>query len=74
MTVVSDTELNYLEANFVELRQQYAGMWIAIVGENVVAAAATPTTLRGLLDDLPYEIPFVHRMPAWGERMPDFAL
>lgn len=70
--LVSETELDYVATNFVDLRQQYAGMWIAVVGETVVAAAASAGKLRDLLDAMDVGVPFVKRIPAWGEVAPAF--
>ena len=67
--LVSDDELNYLEAHFVELRTQYPGEWIAIKDNAVIAHSLNIMALRDVANGS-----FMTHLPKLGEVMPPFAL
>jgi hypothetical protein len=64
--------LNWVSAHLEELRAQYPGQWIAVVGAQVRAAAATLPALLALVNAQGLQKPFVTQVPV-GEVIWDMA-
>jgi hypothetical protein len=56
--------LNWVSAHLEELRAQYPGQWIAVVGAQVQAAAPTLPALLALVNAQGLQRPFVTQVPA----------
>lgn len=56
--------LEWLSANLDDLRAQYAGRWLAIVGRQVVASAPDLPSLLTLTSGLEGVTPFITQIPA----------
>jgi hypothetical protein len=56
--------LNWVSAHLEELRAQYPGQWIAVVGNQIQAAAPTLPALLALVNAQGIQSPFVTQIPA----------
>ena len=56
--------LEWLSSHLDDLRAQYAGQWLAIVGRDVVASAPDLATLLSATADLRDVTPFITQIPA----------
>lgn len=56
--------LDWVSSRLGELRQQFGGRWIAVVGNAVVSSAATLPQLLQQMQDLGIERPFITEIPA----------
>jgi len=57
-------QLEWVSRHLAELRQQYAGRWVAVVGDTVGASAPTLPRLLEQVQELGIERPFVTEIPA----------
>lgn len=55
--------LEWVSHHLAQLRQQYSGQWIAVVGEEVVASAPTLPQLLGHVAELGIDRPFITEIP-----------
>jgi hypothetical protein len=58
------SSLQWVSHNLAELRQQHAGQWVAVVGEQVAAAAPTLPLLLDRVGELGIDRPFLTEIPA----------
>jgi len=56
--------LDWVSHNLAELRQQYAGQWVAILGEEVAVSAPTLQELLDRIGRLAINRPFITQIPA----------
>lgn len=70
--MADETGLDWVEANFKELRATYPGEWIAVVDEQVIAHAPSGKELRELLINMHVYAPFIKRIPPPDEQPPFF--
>jgi hypothetical protein len=56
--------LEWVSGHLAELRQQYGGQWIAIVGTTVAVSEPTLSQLLQRVEELGIERPFVTEIPA----------
>ena len=58
------SSLEWVSRHLTELRQQHAGQWVAVVGEQVAAAAPTLPLLLERVGELGIDRPFLTAIPA----------
>ena len=66
---VSDREMQWVEANYAELRAQFGGEWIAVYG-NTLVAHGTLAEVTKAVDEQGVNDPFMEWMPPEDEKPP----